>query len=95
MKIEFPLSPCPWCKKTPEMHMPIRVGTWNWRIACGNHECRVRPECTVPIRKTSKTILARFRGKLSLLVQKWNQDNPVPPYEKKVIDLTPIQSGFV
>lgn len=98
--VEAPLKPCPWCKKTPHLTMPLddyretKCGnhemTWVWRVNCIDLECRVKPEVKVSIRKTSKTLLNRFLDKLDELYDRWNDNNPIKAYEMKVIDLRMI-----
>ncbi len=91
--VEAPLNPCPWCKKTPDLRMPldqareVQDKTWVWRISC---TCMVSSEATVSIRKTSKTNLTRFLDKVNELFGKWNENNPVKAYEKKILDLKMI-----
>lgn len=91
--IEAPLKPCPWCKKTPSLWMPLdqqhkeQEDTWVWRISCN---CRVKSEATVSIRNTSKTNLTRFLDKVDELFDKWNSGLSVNAYEKKVLDLRMI-----
>lgn len=99
--ISFPLKPCPWCKKTPQLQMPLdpkmergytrgwieKDETWIWKIYCN---CEVNIEAKVSIRKTSKSNQFRLLTKLNALVDKWNAGNPEKAYEKKVIDLRKI-----
>ncbi len=91
--VEAPLKPCPWCKKTPDLRMPLdqkdakEDKTWVWKISCG---CRVACETYVSIRNTTKTNVTRFLDKLDELFDKWNKENPVKAYEKKVLDLRMI-----
>ncbi len=92
MKIELELKPCPWCKFTPNLYMPIGQDTWIWQICC--ERCNVAPSCSVSIRKSAKTNFARFCYKVKELQAKWNGGNPMPAYEKKVIDLKEILDGF-
>lgn len=90
--VEAALFPCPWCKKTPDLKMPLdqkgaqQDETWKWEISCSCHNSSVY----VPIRRTSKTHLGRFLQKVDDLFDKWNKDNPIKPYEKKVLDLRMI-----
>jgi len=95
------LKPCPWCKKTPYLNMPLDQKssfymngnrhddeeTWVWKIKC---ECRVASEAKISIRNTSKTNLDRFLDKVDELFDKWNDGNPMKAYEKKVLDLKMI-----
>lgn len=90
--VDAPICPCPWCKKTPELWMPLdesegQIYAWVWRISCN---CRVNSEASVSIRKTSKTDLDRFLNKFDELVDKWNHGNSVKAYEMKVLDLKEI-----
>jgi hypothetical protein len=91
--VEAALSPCPWCRKTPDLSMPLdQVGagedkTWIWKIRCA---CRVESEAKVSIRNTSKCILDRFLEKVDELFNKWNENNPIKAYEKKVLDLNMV-----
>ena len=93
--IESHLNPCPWCKKTPKMWMPLdqpgegheEHTTWIWEISC---HCRVKVKASISIRNTSKTDLSRFLDKLDELFDRWNAENPVKAYEKKVIDLRDV-----
>jgi hypothetical protein len=91
--VEAPLNPCPWCKKTPDLRMPLdQYGakedkTWIWKIACC---CKVESEAKVSIRNTSKTNLSRFLDKVDELFDKWNEGNPIKAYEKKILDLKMI-----
>lgn len=95
MNLEIILCPCPWCRETPELHMPIDDDTWKWSIFCANIKCRMKPESPyVSIRKTSKTIRSRFLNKVKELAQKWNQGNPIPAKDKKVVDLEKIEKNF-
>ena len=88
MKLELILKPCPWCKKTPELEMPIPDDTWCWNIQCRNPSCAVNPKSKhVSIRNTNKTQFFSFHGKVEKLVLGWNYGNLCKPYEKKVIDL--------
>lgn len=90
--VEAALCPCPWCKKTPILWMPLdqkgaeRDETWKWEISCSCHAAT----SYVAFRKTSKTHLGRFLAKLDELFDKWNNGNPIKAYEKKVIDLRMI-----
>ena len=91
--VEAPLKPCPWCKKTPKLLMPLDNGmkeeeeTWMWKIYC---DCDVHSGAHISIRKTSKTNLIRFLDKVDELFNKWNENNPVKAYEKKILDLKMI-----
>ena len=90
--VESPLKPCPWCRKTPKMNMTLGCDskpdeTWVWKIFC---DCNVRVETSVSLRKTAKTKVERLLMKLDDLFYKWNQMNPLPAYEKKVIDIREV-----
>lgn len=94
--LSAPLKPCPWCKKTPSMDMPLDRKssngftpdeTWVWKIYC---ECRVNSEAKVSIRNTNKTHLDRFLEKVDELFDKWNGTNDTRAYEKKVLDLRKV-----
>lgn len=91
--VEVPLCPCPWCKKTPDLWLPLdqaidkKDKTWIWKIRCS---CKVSSETYISIRKTTKTNLTRFLDKIDGWFDAWNQGNPVEAYEKKVIDLRMI-----
>jgi hypothetical protein len=88
MKIELILKPCPWCKKTPDIWMPIEDDTWCWKIMCINTHCRIKPSTAhVSIRKSAKTNFWNFHDKLEKIVCGWNYGNEGKPYEKKLIDL--------
>lgn len=86
--VEGPVCPCPWCKKTAELILPnVSDNTWVWKIYCN---CRVNSEVSVSIRNTSKTNLDRFLDKVDELFDKWNENNPIKAYEKKILDLRKI-----
>lgn len=91
--LEAPLCPCPWCKKTPNLLLPLDQKsdkeTWMWKIYC---DCKVYSGAHVSIRKTSKTNLGRFLDKVDMLFDKWNGNNPIKAYEKKVLDLKMISN---
>ncbi len=91
MKLEVILKPCTWCKKTPDIWMPIGEDTWVWEIRCGNPKCAVNPKSKhVSIRNTNKTQFLPFHGKVERLVCTWNYGNDCKPYEKKVINLEKV-----
>jgi hypothetical protein len=95
--VEAALKPCPWCKRTPDLRMPLdqeeatkwgkRPETWVWTIGCS---CRVKSVCSISIRNTTKTEVSRFLNKLNDLFSAWNSGNDCKAYEKKVIDLRMI-----
>lgn len=88
MKIEVVLKPCPWCKKTPDIWMPIEGDTWCWLIQCNNYYCRMKPKSPhVSIRKTTKSDFFLWHGKVESLAHRWNAGNPFKAFEMKVIDL--------
>lgn len=93
--VEAPVKPCPWCKKTPDLRMPLdQEGdtddkTWVWKITCS---CKVSSEASISIRNTSKTDLTRFLDKLDEWYDKWNSGNDCRAYEKKVIDLKMVKT---
>lgn len=94
MKIEVVLKPCPWCKKTPDIWMPIEEATWCWEIRCINQHCEMRPKTPyVSIRKSNKENFILFHEKLCVLVHRWNHGLHTKPYEMKVIDLTKIATN--
>ena len=91
MKLEVVLKPCPWCRKTPEIYMPIGDGTWCWDIRCANESCSMKPKTPyVSIRNTTKYMFDNFYEKLRYMANTWNGGNPFPPYDMKVIDLAPL-----
>ena len=91
MKIEVVLKPCPWCRKTPDIWMPIEEGTWCWDIRCNYSGCRMKPRSPhVSIRKNTKKEFFLFHGKLENLSNIWNGGNPFPGYELKVIDMSTL-----
>lgn len=94
MKIEVIIKPCPWCKQTPDLNMPIDNltncdGTWCWYIQC--FKCKMKPKSPyVSLRKTTKTDPFRIGKKLEELAHMWNEGNDYKAYEKKVVDLSGI-----
>jgi hypothetical protein len=66
--------------------------TWVWKIFCS---CEVKCEVSVSIRKTSKKIINRLLVKFDDLFYKWNHNNPLIAYEKKVIDLRKIPNLWI
>lgn len=90
-KLILPLSPCPWCKKTPEFVLYFIEGTWLPKIACKNGSCSVNPEGKpVAIRKTCKIDLERLKEKIILVVDSWNKTNPITATHGKEIDFDKI-----
>ena len=96
MKIELALKPCPWCKRTPDINMPIPDDqTWSWYIECRALNCAVRPRGPkINFRNTSKTDYIRFINKIEQMVEFWNTGIETIVKELKVIDLTPIIKNF-
>ena len=91
MKLEVVLKPCPWCRKTPDIFMPIVEDTWCWEIQCNNQDCWMKPKTRhVAIRKTTKKEFIAFHAKIDRLAHIWNGGNPMKAYEMKVIDLEEI-----
>lgn len=89
--IEVILNPCPWCKKTPELIMPIYEDTWLWKVGCRNPSCLIQCESPhVSIRKTSKKDIRKIGEKLDELARMWNTGNNLWPYERKIIDATKV-----
>ena len=93
---EIILKPCPWCKKTPKLMLPIENGdddqTWIWDIQCEEYDCLVKPKSQhVSVRKTSKYTMSRVMAKLNQLAHSWNHQNPIDAYEKIVISLDKIK----
>ena len=91
-----PLKPCPWCKKTPEIYLPLGwVGnsesTWCWYIYCKNEQCKMKPKSPhVSIRKTTKKSFEGIRQKLVELLLMWNEGNDLVATEGKLIDIQKI-----
>lgn len=90
MTIELMICPCPWCKKTPHLYMPIGnynlYGTWMWYIVCQCQECTVKPISKyVCIRKNQRKSILYISKKIKILVDNWNTGNPIPAFEKKVL----------
>lgn len=95
MIVEVTLKPCPWCKKTPEIRMPIyecyEGEGWRWEVECRSGECWVHPKGKhVTVRKSQKTDYMKIVGKLKDLALYWNSGNDYKAYEKKRIDLSKI-----
>lgn len=89
MKLELVLKQCPWCKKTPEIFMPIPDdATWVWYIQCDSKDCCMKPKTHhVSIRKTSKKSFYEIYNKLEDLAHRWNHGNPSLACGMKLIDL--------
>jgi hypothetical protein len=100
VKLIIPISPCPWCKETPEFilyfdswdhKIPSSNNTWIPKIACKNQNCTVQPESKpVPIRRTSKTDFERLKEKIIQVFDNWNIGNPVKATHGKEIDFDKI-----
>jgi hypothetical protein len=95
MKIEVVLKPCPWCKKTPDLKLPIDADeadkTWCWTVICRTPGCGMKPESPhVNIRRGQKKQAGHIAFKLDALAVKWNNGNDYKAYEKKVIELEEI-----
>lgn len=90
-KLIMPLRKCPWCQHTPQLYMPTDEETWVWDIRCVNTACHVQPKCKhISIRKTTKTCIPSLCDKLTHLEHYWNDGNPRPAREGKLIDLLDI-----
>lgn len=97
--IDVLLFPCPWCKKTPKLLMPISnhnsKGTWSWHIHCYNDKCAVRPRSPhVNIREGKKENIHWIRHKLEELATMWNINNPIAPYEKLRISVETLKKEY-
>ncbi len=95
MKLEVVLKPCPWCKKTPELELPISDKgdgkTWCWAICCRNPECLMQPRSPhVNLRKAQKNDSYQVKFKMGKLADKWNTGNNTIAFEKKIVDITEI-----
>ncbi len=91
MKIKLILRPCPWCRKTPDIWMPIQEETWQWKIKCINPDCGMKPESPhVSIRKSNKKEFYAFHGKVERLCSLWNHNNPFKAFEAKIINLASL-----
>lgn len=96
IQIEVIVKPCPWCKTTPELWLPIddkrnTGGTWQWKIICMNSKCKIKPFSPyVAIRKSTKTDVSRLTEKLNQLCHFWNDGNDLKPYEKRFVNLDKI-----
>ncbi len=97
MELAFLIKPCPWCKRTPKFTIPVdEPGTWNAFLGCAYRDCKIHPATKIiGIRRTSKTIFARFRDKICLMVASWNTGNSLLPYEATLIDLSRIEGNFI
>ncbi len=98
-KAEIMIKPCPWCKKTPSIWLPIDndwvdnklmgKASWEWWIGCYN--CKVKCRTHVTIRKSQKTTLSKCLMKLNLLASQWNENNPEKAYENVIVNLDKIK----
>lgn len=94
------LKPCPWCRKTPELNMPLHSSnhtdeTWCWCVRCENGDCLMNPKSPhVALRRTTKTNILPFCEKIRELADSWNAGNPFKAYEKKVFDYPHIDLGL-
>lgn len=89
MNLEVVLKPCPWCRKTPNIYMPVpQNDTWCWEVRCENKDCCMKPKSPhVSIRNTVKKDFFSFHGKIERLAHTWNGGNPLKAFEMKLIDL--------
>lgn len=101
-KAEITLKPCPWCKKTPSISLPIDnkwakdifgkdklvYETWSWEIYC---HCKVRSCTKVNVRKTQQVTLSKVLDKLNILASNWNFQNPEKSYETIIVSLDKIK----
>lgn len=92
-KHEFIVCPCPWCNKTPVMHLygpgyeEEYKDVWFWDIRCDNSSCLMQPVTgRVAVRRTSKYHLGRQIEKVNKLVNRWNTGNPRPAKEKIIVE---------
>lgn len=90
--VHVELKPCPWCRMTPDIYMPLHSSnstddTWCWCIRCLNVDCLMHPKSPhIALRRSSKRNLIQFCRKIEDLARKWNQGNPFKAYEKKVFE---------
>ena len=93
--IRVRLKPCPWCKKTPEISMPLGEGTWQWAVACETETCQMKPKSPhVSIRNTAKESIEKVAEKLAILAERWNSGNDCVAFEYKIVDTGPIMAQF-
>lgn len=89
--IEVVLRPCPWCKQTPDLEMPIHEDTWRWLVRCKTNACGMQPVSPhVSIRKTGKKSSNVIAEKLQKLADMWNVGNEYRATYKKIVDLGKI-----
>jgi len=82
MREVLAIAPCPWCKKTPKFIMYLSDRTWLPKLTCVNDKCLVQPcSKSVPIRKKQKFNKEVIREKISLMISRWNIDNPLKAVE--------------
>ena len=95
LTIEALIRPCPWCKRTGRFVLDPDEDTWLPHVLCKTPDCMVKPKARyVPIRKTSKKNLKRFKERVFKAIDHWNVNNPMLPYEKTIIYLTAIAHWF-
>ncbi len=88
---EVKLKPCPWCKKTPEMSLPLGPNTWLWNIHCVTDSCLMKPKSRhVSLRKKGKKDANKIFSKLDFLATIWNSGNDLAAFEAKRIDITKL-----
>ncbi len=87
-KILLTLRPCPWCKQTPDLLLPIGEGSWVWKITCQN--CPIDISVSTTIRKSQKTSLVKIGEKMDALAGVWNTGNDYSAGDYKVIDLNKL-----
>ena len=94
-RLEVLIRPCPWCKRTGKFILDPDKETWMAQVMCKTPNCMVKPAARyVPIRKTSKTNLIRFKEKVFKALDHWNVNNPYMAYEKTIIYLSAIAHWF-
>ena len=91
MYLDVVLKPCPWCKETPEIYMPVSEDTWCWDIRCRHKSCDMRPTSPhVSLRNSTKTDYMRFFFRIQDLADRWNRGNPCKPIALKRIELAQV-----
>lgn len=92
MIIDVTLKPCPWCRKTPDIWMPIEKDeTWCWKIKCRTECCTVNPETKhVSIRNKKKRDPKELVGFLAKLAGMWNCITVFNAFERKVVDISKL-----
>lgn len=87
-QVQIKLSPCPWCKNTPDVILNYDTSdTWKWRIQCLTETCPTKPATSVNVRKKQKCCVEDQLKKLGILVDKWNLTNPMKPIALKFINI--------